>query len=76
MKFNIGLLRFKIILEIKMGLSLINFVYFGMLPASEIQRWLVAIQCRSGNQNDRCLKKIIFFGMPLGSDIKRWLVVT
>ena len=42
LKFNGGLLRLKIVLEIEIKCSPKNHVFFGMPLGSEVQRWLVA----------------------------------
>ena len=54
LKFNSGLLRFKVILEMELSSFEGNYVFVGTPSGSEIQWLLVAIQGHSGNQ-------IVFF---------------
>ena len=61
LKFNGGLLRFKVILEIEFRFSLRISVFFGMPLESEIQRWLAAIQGYSGNQIRIFFRKVLYF---------------
>ena len=65
LNFNSGSLHFKDILEIERHFSLRAYVFFDMLPGSEIQRWLGANLRSFWNSKNDFLAEIIFFAVCL-----------
>lgn len=74
MKFNCGLMRFRVILEIWILMFFKKFAIFGAPSGSDIQRGL--LRCKVILQMwFRFSGRIyVFFFIPSGSEIQRWLV--
>ena len=74
LKVNVGVLQFKVSLEIGTQFLFRNHVFFGMPSIYEIQR-VACCNLRSfWKLKSDFFRNYVFFGMPSRSEVQRWLV--